>query len=70
MGLFMARLLGWMTGDVVLTSEEVDGLTRGLLKSAQPPRGQRSFRRWLESEGASIGTGYRNEVRRHFEHAR
>lgn len=70
MGLFMARLLGWMTGDVVLTPEEVDGLTRGLLKSAQPSRGRRSFRRWLESEGAGIGTEYRNEVRRHFEHAR
>lgn len=67
MGLAMAAGLGLLTRDVVLTAEEVDGLTRGLLKSKRPATGWRSFKAWLEAEGGGIGLEYRNEVKRHFE---
>jgi uncharacterized protein YbjT (DUF2867 family) len=69
-GLLMASALGALTGDVVLTAEEVDGLTRGLLVSREPARGRRSFRQWLDGQAGSIGREYRNEVRRHFDRVR
>jgi uncharacterized protein YbjT (DUF2867 family) len=66
-GLAMAAGLGLLTGDVVLTEEEVEGLTRGLLKSKAPAAGRRSFKAWLEASAGAIGREYRNEVKRHFE---
>ncbi|MBI2387293.1 MAG: NAD(P)H-binding protein [Elusimicrobia bacterium] len=66
-GLALAKVLGALKGDVLLTQEEVDGLTRGLLKSKAPATGRRSFREWLDAAGGDIGREYRNEVRRHFE---
>lgn len=67
MSLVLAKGLGAMTGDIVLTGEEYDGLTRGLLKSARPALGRRSFREWLARHADSVGVDYRNEVKRHFE---
>lgn len=61
-----ARVLGLALGDVVLTGEEYDGLTRGLLRSDEPPRGRVAFEDWLAGEGAGVGASYRSELRRHF----
>lgn len=69
-GLALAKVLGAMMGDVLLTQEEIDGLTRGLLKSKAPAAGRRSFRAWLEGASGEIGREYRNEVKRHFEGGR
>lgn len=66
-GLALAAGLGLLTGDVVLTKEEVDGLTRGLLKSKNPATGRRSFRAWLDASADEIGREYHNELKRHFE---
>jgi uncharacterized protein YbjT (DUF2867 family) len=66
-GLAMAAGLGLLTGDVVLTDEEVDGLTRGLLKSKAPATGRRSFKAWLDASADEIGRESRSEVKRHFE---
>ena len=43
-----ARALGTLVRDVVLTTDEIDGLMTGLLVSRQPPRGRISLTRWLE----------------------
>lgn len=61
-----AKGLGAMLGDVLLTGEEYDGLTRGLLKSKEPALGTRSFRAWLDAHAGVVGSEYRNEVERHF----
>ncbi|MDP3543472.1 MAG: NAD(P)H-binding protein [Elusimicrobiota bacterium] len=66
-GLALAAGLGLLTGDVVLTQEEVDGLTRGLLKSKRPATGRRAFKAWLAAEGGDLGRDYHNELKRHFE---
>jgi len=61
-----ARALGLLVGDVVLTPDEITGLTDGLLISHNPPRGQIVFSQWLEEHAASIGRSYANELHRHF----
>ena len=62
----LARALGLLVRDVVLTPAEIRGLTSGLLVSHQPARGQISFIEWLEENGATLGSTYANELDRHF----
>ena len=61
-----ARALGVLVRDVVLTSDEIDGLMAGLLVSDEPPRGQIAFSEWLDRSGGSVGRRYANELGRHF----
>ncbi len=58
--------LGLLVGDVVLTSDEIAGLTSGLLVSHHPPLGEIGFSQWLANHGDSIGRSYANELQRHF----
>jgi uncharacterized protein YbjT (DUF2867 family) len=62
----LARALGWVVRDVVLTADEIRGLTSGLLVSHQPPLGRISFIEWLAEHGATLGRSYANELDRHF----
>ena len=62
----LARALGLLVRDVVLTPAEIRGLTSGLLVSHQPALGQISFLEWLEENGATLGSAYANELDRHF----
>jgi NADH dehydrogenase len=59
--------LGMAVRDVVLTPDEIRGLTAGLLVSRESPRGLIAFSEWLAEAGRSIGRAYANELRRHFE---
>jgi uncharacterized protein YbjT (DUF2867 family) len=61
-----ARALGLVVGDVVLTADEISGLSSGLLVSHQAPLGQIAFTEWLAEHSRSIGRSYANELRRHF----
>lgn len=62
----LARALGLVVHDVVLTPDEIKGLTAGLLVSHHPPMGHVAFTDWLQEHGTSIGRSYANELRRHF----
>jgi NADH dehydrogenase len=62
----LARALGFVVRDVVLTADEIRGLTAGLLVSHQPAVGQISFLEWLNESGPALGRGYLNELDRHF----
>jgi NADH dehydrogenase len=62
----LARGLGLLVRDVVLTPEEIRGLMSGLLVSREPPLGTIAFSRWLDEHGDSVGLAYANELRRHF----
>jgi nucleoside-diphosphate-sugar epimerase len=66
----LARALGFVVRDVVLTKDEIRGLTSGLLASRQPPLGYISFIEWLKQDGAKLGRAYANELNRHFFDAR
>jgi NADH dehydrogenase len=61
-----ARVLNPLVHDVVLTPEEIEGLTAGLLVSHAQALGQIGLTRWVEDAGASIGRTYANELQRHF----
>jgi NADH dehydrogenase len=62
----LSRALGLVVRDVVLTSEEIRGLTAGLLVSHQPALGRISFIEWLNEAAPTLGRGYLNELDRHF----
>jgi len=61
-----ARLLNPLIGDVVLTGDEVRGLTRGLLVSQQPPTGTTAFTPWLAAHAHELGQRWANELARHY----
>jgi nucleoside-diphosphate-sugar epimerase len=61
-----SRALGLLIRDVVLTPDEIKGLTDGLLVSREAPLGRISFSGWLAEHGDSIGRSYANELQRHF----
>jgi len=61
-----ARALGLLVRDVVLTSDEIKGLTAGLLVSHDAPLGRVAFTDWLSQHGDSLGQSYANELKRHF----
>jgi nucleoside-diphosphate-sugar epimerase len=62
----LARALGVVVRDVVLTADEIRGLTAGLLVSHQPALGNVSFIEWLKEKGPALGRAYANELGRHF----
>lgn len=62
----MTRVIGGLVGDVVLTRDEIDGLTQNLLTSEEPPAGHTSFSGWLGQHAATLGSNYISEIERHF----
>lgn len=62
------NVAGLFLRDVVLTSDEVKGLTREYLYAAQPLRRGADFAEWLREEGISstLGRRYESELTRHF----
>jgi nucleoside-diphosphate-sugar epimerase len=61
-----SRALGLLVHDVVLTADEISGLTAGLLVSHDAPLGEISFSDWLNESADAIGSVYANELQRHF----
>jgi nucleoside-diphosphate-sugar epimerase len=62
----LSRALGVVVRDVVLTADEIRGLTAGLLVSHQPALGRVSFLEWLKENASTLGRAYANELDRHF----
>jgi uncharacterized protein YbjT (DUF2867 family) len=62
----LARALGLLVHDVVLTADEIRGLTAGLLVSHQPALGSVSLVEWVSEHAPTLGRGYLNELDRHF----
>ncbi|MBW2262415.1 MAG: NAD(P)H-binding protein [Deltaproteobacteria bacterium] len=60
------RILGRLVGDVVITSDEVRGLSSGLLVSHDEPTCRTSFKGWVEAHRDTLGTRYANELTRHY----
>jgi uncharacterized protein YbjT (DUF2867 family) len=64
LGLLVARLLGIVLGDVVLTAEEIRGLMAGLLDTDSPATGTTRFTEWAAEHAADLGTRYASELAR------
>lgn len=66
MALFAAQFLSLFLKDVLLTPEEVDGLSSNLLVSKEPARGKTIFKKWLKENQNIIGMTYASELERHY----
>ena len=65
---FAVRILGMMLKDIVLTRDEIKGLSRGLLvsNSEQPAPAPTRLTEWLDQHAGQLGVKYANEVSRHY----
>ncbi len=64
--LLASHLLGPIVGDVVLTADEIAGLTANLLVSKSSPTAPTRFTDWLGQHAGELGRGWANEIDRHF----
>jgi NADH dehydrogenase len=66
LALLIARIMGRVVGDVMLTKEELDGLMSSLLISNHPATGTVRLGDWLADHAAELGSSYSSELRRHY----
>ena len=68
MAMIGARLLGVALRDVVLSQDELAGLTGDLLvsKSNEPPPGETRLADWLDENANRLGARYASELDRHY----
>ncbi|HZT69832.1 MAG TPA: NAD(P)H-binding protein [Terriglobia bacterium] len=62
----LTRTLGLVVRDIILTREEIAGLTANLLVSNHPPLGRTSLSQWLEENSDRVGRRYASELARHY----
>ena len=62
------KIAGLLLRDVVLTSDEIKGLTREFLYAAQPLRRGADLAAWLARDdvASTLGCHYQSELARHF----
>ena len=62
------RFLGFFLDDIVLTMDEIRGLSADLLvsRSGSEPPAHTRFSRWLDRNAADLGQRYASEVQRHY----
>lgn len=66
LALFLARLIGYMVKDVVITKDEINGLMSNLLVSDGPSTGYTHLTEWLERNANTVGTTYISDLKRHY----
>ena len=66
LALTAAQFLSLFVNDVLLTTEEVDGLMANLLVSKDPPLCKTRLSDWLEENKATVGAKYASEIGRHY----
>jgi nucleoside-diphosphate-sugar epimerase len=64
LGLFMAKAVGLVVNDVVLTRDEIRGLMDGRLFVDQLPTGPTRLTDWISEYAGTLGKRYTNELRR------
>ena len=63
----LARALGLVLHDVLLTAEEYRAMARGLADTDGPSTGSTALSVWLAGHGETLGLHYANELARHFD---
>ncbi len=64
LGLAVARVIGKMVGDVIVTKPEIDGLMAGLLHTDSPPTGTTRLTDWAQEHADDLGRRYASELGR------
>ena len=62
----LVRAAGLLLHDVIVTRDELAGLSRSLLTSAREPLGTDRFGEWVGGHGAALGRSYVSELARNF----
>ena len=65
-----ATVAGRLTGDMMLTRDELDDLMHDILISHEPPRGRTRLTDWLRTNAETVGRVYASEVVRHHQRPR
>jgi hypothetical protein len=65
-----ARFAGFVTGDMLLTRDEMDDLMHDILVSHEPPRGTIRLSDWLKVNKDWVGRQYASEMERHYRRAK
>ena len=65
-----ATVAGRLTGDMMLTRDELDDLMHDILISHEPPRGHTHLTDWLRTNAGTVGRAYASEVVRHHQRPR
>ena len=63
-GYMVGAVLGKLTGDVVITREEIEGLMADLLVTASPPAGNTRLTDWARQHADTLGKHYASELAR------
>ncbi len=63
-GYRLARAIGRLVGDVLITREEITGLMAGLLYVDAPPAGTTRLTDWARENAATLGARYSSELAR------
>lgn len=64
LGLAVGKILGFFTGDVVITKAEIMGLRQNLLYVNTPPTGSTRLTDWLQEHRNTVGKNYASELKR------
>ncbi|NUM53629.1 MAG: NAD(P)H-binding protein [Candidatus Hydrogenedentes bacterium] len=64
MGYAASRAASLLTGDIVLTWEEIGAIMAGLLYVDAPPRGSITLTKWASEHEGTLGRRYANELQR------
>ncbi|MDT8304318.1 MAG: NAD(P)H-binding protein [Anaerolineae bacterium] len=64
LGYLVAWLLGRLTGDVMITRDEIAGLMAGLLHVETPPAGTTRLTKWAQQHADTLGQHYASELAR------
>jgi NADH dehydrogenase len=64
LGLLVARTVGWIKGDVLVTREEIAGLLENRLFTGSPATGRTRLSEWLRENAADLGRAYSSELGR------
>jgi NADH dehydrogenase len=63
---YLAKLIEPLLGDVLITKDEIKGLTANLLISQDTPTGYTHLSQWLERNAGTVGRDYASEIGRHY----
>ena len=66
LALFLARLIGYVVKDVVITKDEINGLMSNLLVSDSSPTGHTRLTEWLKQNASAVGATYISDLKRHY----
>jgi NADH dehydrogenase len=66
LALTASRVVGVAVRDVVLTRDEIRGLTAGLLVTDGPATGRTRLSEWLREHGRALGRRWASELARHY----